>query len=163
MKLTLEERIAHGGNEPLRWMMDNIFIRTDPAGNIKVDKERVPSVSTARWRRLWRSTGQSNTAADMGLTTDIVSSNSNTSTSVVQYDVNITAEGDTPVSNETAELVSADNLAVRQSDNRATVHGRMLLTGLAYCGNCGKKLVGHYKYPSHEKGKPIDERDKAGG
>jgi surface antigen len=51
-------------------------------------------------------------AADMGLTTDIVSSNSNTSTSVVQYDVNITAEGDTPVSNETAELV-ADNLADR--------------------------------------------------
>ncbi|MDR2046595.1 MAG: recombinase family protein [Clostridiales bacterium] len=50
-----------------------------------------------------------------------------------------------------------------KSDNRATVHGRMLLTGLAYCGNCGRKLVGHYKYPSHEKGKPIDERDKAGG
>ncbi len=22
------------------WMMDNIFIRTDPAGNIKVDKEK---------------------------------------------------------------------------------------------------------------------------
>jgi phage terminase large subunit-like protein len=40
MKLTLEERIAHGGNEPLRWMMDNIYIRTDPAGNIKVDKEK---------------------------------------------------------------------------------------------------------------------------
>ena len=40
MKLVLEERIAHGGNEPLRWMMDNIFIRTDPAGNIKVDKEK---------------------------------------------------------------------------------------------------------------------------
>ena len=24
----------------LRWMMDNIFIRTDPAGNIKADKEK---------------------------------------------------------------------------------------------------------------------------
>ena len=24
----------------LRWMMDNIFIRTDPAGNIKMDKEK---------------------------------------------------------------------------------------------------------------------------
>ena len=24
----------------LRWMMDNIFIRTDPAGNIKPDKEK---------------------------------------------------------------------------------------------------------------------------
>ena len=40
MKLTLEKRIAHGGNEPLRWMMDNIFVRTDPAGNIKADKEK---------------------------------------------------------------------------------------------------------------------------
>ena len=40
MKLTLEKRIAHGGNEPLRWMMDNIFVRTDPAGNIKADKQK---------------------------------------------------------------------------------------------------------------------------
>ena len=36
----LEERIAHGGHPVLRWMMDNIFIRTDPAGNIKPDKEK---------------------------------------------------------------------------------------------------------------------------
>ena len=40
MKLTLEERMAHGGHPVLRWMMDNIFIRTDPAGNIKPDKEK---------------------------------------------------------------------------------------------------------------------------
>ena len=40
MKLTLEKRIAHGGHPVLRWMMDNIYIRTDPAGNIKADKER---------------------------------------------------------------------------------------------------------------------------
>ncbi len=40
MKLTLEERIAHGGHPVLRWMMDNVFIRTDPAGNIKADKEK---------------------------------------------------------------------------------------------------------------------------
>ena len=40
MKLTLEKKLVHGGNEPLRWMMDNIFIRTDPAGNIKADKEK---------------------------------------------------------------------------------------------------------------------------
>ena len=40
MKLTLEKRIAHGGNPVLRWMMDNIYIRTDPAGNIKADKEK---------------------------------------------------------------------------------------------------------------------------
>ena len=40
MKLTLENRIAHGGNKVLSWMMDNIHIRTDPAGNIKPDKEK---------------------------------------------------------------------------------------------------------------------------
>lgn len=28
------------GHPVLRWMMDNIFIRTDPAGNIKPDKEK---------------------------------------------------------------------------------------------------------------------------
>ena len=40
MKLTLEEKLAHGGQPVLRWMMDNIYIRTDPAGNIKPDKEK---------------------------------------------------------------------------------------------------------------------------
>ncbi len=40
MKLTLERKLAHGGHPVLRWMVDNIFIRTDPAGNIKPDKER---------------------------------------------------------------------------------------------------------------------------
>ena len=40
MKLTLEKKLAHGGNPVLRWMMDNIFIKTDPAGNIKPDKEK---------------------------------------------------------------------------------------------------------------------------
>lgn len=40
MKLTLEEKIAHGGHPVLRWNMDNIFIRTDPSGNIKADKEK---------------------------------------------------------------------------------------------------------------------------
>lgn len=40
IKLVLEEKIAHGGHPVLRWMMDNIFIRSDPAGNIKPDKEK---------------------------------------------------------------------------------------------------------------------------
>ena len=40
MKLVLEQRIVHGGHPVLRWMMDNIYIRTDPAGNIKPDKEK---------------------------------------------------------------------------------------------------------------------------
>ncbi len=40
MKLVLEKRLAHGGNPVLRWMMDNIYVKTDPAGNIKPDKEK---------------------------------------------------------------------------------------------------------------------------
>ena len=37
MKLALEGRLHHGGNEVLAWMVDNIHIRTDPVGNIKPD------------------------------------------------------------------------------------------------------------------------------
>lgn len=40
LKLTLEKRIAHGGHPVLRWMVDNITIKKDPAGNIKADKEK---------------------------------------------------------------------------------------------------------------------------
>ena len=40
MKLVLEQKIAHSGHPVLRWMMDNIYIRQDPAGNIKCDKEK---------------------------------------------------------------------------------------------------------------------------
>ena len=40
MKLTLERKLAHGGHPVLSWMMDNIYVRTDPAGNIKADKEK---------------------------------------------------------------------------------------------------------------------------
>jgi len=40
MKLTLEKKIAHGENPVLRWMMDNIYVKTDPAGNIKSEKEK---------------------------------------------------------------------------------------------------------------------------
>ena len=40
MKLVLEKRIAHSGHPVLRWCMDNVFVRTDPAGNIKMDKEK---------------------------------------------------------------------------------------------------------------------------
>lgn len=36
----LEKKIAHGGHPGLRWNVDNICIRTDPAGNIKADKEK---------------------------------------------------------------------------------------------------------------------------
>ena len=40
MRLTLEQKLCHSGHPVLRWMMDNIFIKTDPAGNIKPDKEK---------------------------------------------------------------------------------------------------------------------------
>lgn len=40
MKLTLEQKIAHGGHLVLCWTMDNIFVKTDPAGYIKPDKEK---------------------------------------------------------------------------------------------------------------------------
>jgi phage terminase large subunit-like protein len=30
--------IAHGGNPVLRWMCGNVTIKTDPAGNVKMDK-----------------------------------------------------------------------------------------------------------------------------
>ena len=40
MRLVLNQQIAHGGHPVLRWNVDNIFIRRDPAGNIKADKEK---------------------------------------------------------------------------------------------------------------------------
>ncbi len=40
MKITLEQKIAHGAHPVLSWMMDNVYVRTDPAGNIKPDKAK---------------------------------------------------------------------------------------------------------------------------
>ncbi len=40
MRLTLHKSLAHGGNPVLRWMMDNVIVNTDPAGNIKPDKSK---------------------------------------------------------------------------------------------------------------------------
>ena len=40
MRLVLERKLNHGGHPVLRWNMDNAFVRTDPAGNLKIDKER---------------------------------------------------------------------------------------------------------------------------
>lgn len=39
-KLLMEGSIIHGGNPVLKWMAQNVVMRTDPAGNIKPDKER---------------------------------------------------------------------------------------------------------------------------
>jgi len=40
MRLVLEHRIAHGGHPVLRWNMDNAYVKTDPAGNQKIDKSK---------------------------------------------------------------------------------------------------------------------------
>ena len=40
MRLVLQRKIAHSGHPVLRWNMDNIFVRTDEAGNIKPDKAK---------------------------------------------------------------------------------------------------------------------------
>jgi phage terminase large subunit-like protein len=39
-KMVLAGELAHGGNPVLAWMVSNTVVRTDPAGNIKPDKER---------------------------------------------------------------------------------------------------------------------------
>ena len=40
MRIVLERNLNHGGHPVLRWNMDNAFVRTDPAGNLKIDKEK---------------------------------------------------------------------------------------------------------------------------
>jgi len=40
LRLVLERNIAHGGNPVLRWMADNMVVKTDPAGNVKPDKSK---------------------------------------------------------------------------------------------------------------------------
>ena len=39
-RLFLDERLIHGGHAVLRWMASNAAVRTDPAGNIKPDREK---------------------------------------------------------------------------------------------------------------------------
>lgn len=39
-KLILAKQINHGGNPVLRWMLSNVHISEDPAGNIKVNKSK---------------------------------------------------------------------------------------------------------------------------
>ena len=40
MNIVLSEKLNHGGNPVLRWCADNMVVRTDPAGNLKPDKEK---------------------------------------------------------------------------------------------------------------------------
>jgi phage terminase large subunit-like protein len=39
-KLILSRKVNHGKNPVLRWMFDNVMMRSDPAGNLKPDKEK---------------------------------------------------------------------------------------------------------------------------
>lgn len=40
MELVLNDELAHGADPVLRWMVSNVMVRMDPAGNIKPDKEK---------------------------------------------------------------------------------------------------------------------------
>ena len=40
MNLVLAKQIRHDGNPVLNWMMDNVCVRVDPAGNVKMDKSK---------------------------------------------------------------------------------------------------------------------------
>jgi phage terminase large subunit-like protein len=40
LNLVLSKRLRHGGSPVLRWMADNMVVRTDPAGNLKPDKQK---------------------------------------------------------------------------------------------------------------------------
>ncbi len=40
LKLVLERKLRHGGHPVLRWMADNLVVRTDASGNQKPDKEK---------------------------------------------------------------------------------------------------------------------------
>lgn len=40
LRLALDHKLAHGGNPVLRWMADNMVVSTDPAGNVKPNKQK---------------------------------------------------------------------------------------------------------------------------
>lgn len=40
LDLVVSRKLRHGGHPVLRWMADNLVVRTDPSGNMKPDKEK---------------------------------------------------------------------------------------------------------------------------
>ena len=40
MRLILEKQIAHNGNDAMNWMLENMVVKTDEAGNVKPDKAK---------------------------------------------------------------------------------------------------------------------------
>jgi hypothetical protein len=53
------------------------------------------------------------------------------------------------------DLLQKNSNGPRRSPTR---RGSLLLTGLAYCGHCGKKMTSFYAYTTAERKKPLDER-----
>ncbi len=51
LRLLLGKRYRHGGNPVMRWMVDNLDVRLDPAGNVKPDKstsgDKIDGISAA--------------------------------------------------------------------------------------------------------------------
>lgn len=39
-RMVKNKQLRHGGNPVTRWMMSNVLLRTDPAGNVKIDKAK---------------------------------------------------------------------------------------------------------------------------
>ena len=66
MKLVLEEKIAHGGHPVLRWMMDNIFIRSDRQAISKRTRKNPQRKLTAQSLPSWGLTVRSRCGNDMG-------------------------------------------------------------------------------------------------
>ena len=72
-KLVLTGKIEHLGNPLLRWMLASTVVKTDPAGNIKPDKEKsaekIDGICTRHTRmltRCWKS--RWNASPDTGCT-----------------------------------------------------------------------------------------------
>ena len=40
MRLILDKKIAYNGNDALNWMLENMVVKTDEAGNVKPDKAK---------------------------------------------------------------------------------------------------------------------------
>ena len=53
-KPVLTEKIEHFGNPELRWMLASTVVKTDPAGNIKPDKEKSVQKIDESWPGSWR-------------------------------------------------------------------------------------------------------------
>ena len=40
LRLMLARKLSHGANKALTWMADNMVVSTDPAGNVKPNKQK---------------------------------------------------------------------------------------------------------------------------